>query len=274
MINYFTSFINTNAVVFPGTLTVNATGPSTTDGTELVKLFGDDIWGRFQAILDYAGLTPNGVTEGPGVSQHIEALKKGFGIGPGTGVIYWKNDDPVVHGDRVLLLQGQGVLRASFADLDAMVYVGDANNTAAFNAGAGFYHADDAAGTIPNIAGGFLILPDLRGKVLRGLDLAAAIDPDGAARLLGDSQGDTGQGWQLGVDEDDSGAREYWARAFTRDRSIDAIVTPQFSFTNMSTAAQGDARKAFAKDDGINGIPRQSTETRMFNNSTNYGIVF
>ena len=274
MIIYDASFVNTNGLAFPNTLTINATGPATSDGTEMVKLFGDDLWGRFQAILDYAGLTPNGVSEGPGVSQHIEALKKGFGIGPGAGVNYWKNDDPAVHGDRVLLLQGQGILRANFSDLDLVVYVGDANNTAASNAGAGFYHADDAAGTIPNIAGIYLILPDLRGKVLRGLDLGAAIDPDGATRLLGDSQGDTGQGWQLGSDEDDTGAREYWARTFTRDRSIDAIVSPAFSYMNLSTAAQGDSRKAFAKDDGINGIPRQSTETRMFNASTNIGIVF
>ena len=78
MIDYLASFTNTDGVAFPNTKSVNATGPSATDGTEFVKIFIDDLWGRMQALMDYAGLSPNAVTEGPGSSQHIESIQKGF----------------------------------------------------------------------------------------------------------------------------------------------------------------------------------------------------
>ena len=188
MIDYFAIFINTNGLAFPDTLTVNASGPSATDGTEMVKAFGDDIWGARQAVMDAAALVPDGVTEAPGTSQFLEALRL-IGPGPGVGTEWLLNDDPGVTGHRALFRNGQGVFIASYPDLDAVSYVGDGNNAAVFAAGGAFYRASDAAGTTPDIAGPYLILGETRGYVPRGLDLAATVDPDGASRFLGDLQG-------------------------------------------------------------------------------------
>lgn len=184
MIDYESVFVNTNDVAFPDTEAINSSGGGGLDGTEFIKEFVNDIWGFNQALMDYAGLAPNGFDEAAGASQRIEALIKGMGIGPGIGVTWWIDDDPAIAGYRVLLLEGQGILRSNYQDLDNKVYVGDgANGTAAE-----FYHADDAAGTIRNIAGIYLILPDSRGQFLRGLDTSGSVDPDGVGRTLGDEQ--------------------------------------------------------------------------------------
>lgn len=78
----FTAFTNTNGVVFPDTEAVNASGPSETDGTEFVKIGIDDgmDWGAAQALLDAAGLTPNGSAEAVGNSQKLDAMEILFGI--------------------------------------------------------------------------------------------------------------------------------------------------------------------------------------------------
>lgn len=190
MVDYDTVFTNTNSVAFPDTEAVNASGPSATDGTEFVKLMVDDEWGARQALMNYAGLVPDGVTEADGTAQMIEVLQKGFGAPPGVVTEWNLASDPGTTGHRALLLQGQGILRANYPDLDSAVYVGDGNNAAVAAGGGAYYRADDAAGTTPNIAGVYLILPESRGVVARGLDTAAAIDPDGASRFLGDLQTD------------------------------------------------------------------------------------
>jgi len=253
-IDYLSSFVNTNGVAFPGTLTINSTGPSTTDGTELIKLFGDDIWGWYQALLDYASLTPNGITEGPGLSQRIEALQKGFSIGPGIITNYPKVNDPTVNGDRALLLTGQGVLIATYPLLDAAVYVGDGNNAAQAAAGGKYYRSSDAGGAAPDIAGPFLQLPDLRGATFRGLDIAGNRDPDGPSRLLGDFQEDQFQGHhhEFGfVSEAGGGA-----------------------FTNAGGGGPISGIVLNPITDGVNGTPRIGLETRAKNISTNYVIGF
>lgn len=258
MIDYLASFINTNGAAFPNTEAVNATGPAATDGTEFVKLMIDDEWGARQALMDYAGLIPDGVTEAPGTSQFIEAIQKGFGVGPGMGVIYWKDGDPAVNGDRVLLLNGQGVLRSSFQDLDAAVYVGDPDNGTA----SAFYHADDAAGTLRNTAGIYLILPDTRGYTLRGLDVAAAVDPDGASRDLGSSQLDASQGHQHTLDMN------------TNPYGGGASISAHFGATGAPTNGNYPGIVKNPSSDGINGVPRISSESRMVNIATRYGITY
>lgn len=262
MIDYKTSFANTNNVDFPDTESVNASGGAATDGTEFVKLMIDDIWGRFQAIMDYAGLTPNSVTEAPGASQHIEAIQKGFAVGPGIGVTYWKNGDPATNGDRVLLLNGQGVLRTSYPELDAAVYVGDGNNAAVSAGGGMFYHADDAAGTIPNPAGIYLILPDSRGRVLRDSDPAASVDPDGASRFLGGAQLDSIQG--------------HWHQSYYQPNGFEAFFSvPKHGIAdggNTIPLVLTSARDAIT--DTVNGTPRTSLESRMVNIQTRYGITY
>ena len=152
------AFINTDGALFPNNEAVNATGPSTTDGTEFVKtMIDNDMFGPQQALLDYAGLVPSGVAEAAGASQELEAMQKSFSH-PGEAVNWYGEDDPAVVGSRVLLLHGQGVQVSVYPELTAAVYVGDVDNPSA----PAFYRADDAAGTIRNIVGVYLILPDAR----------------------------------------------------------------------------------------------------------------
>jgi len=182
MIDY-ASTPNTSGV-FPYVVGLNVTAPGAGDGTPFLKSMIDDLWGARQAIMDHASLTPDAVTESPGFSQFLDGIQKICGH-PGE-VIAWMGDtsDPSITGIRLLPLNGQGVLRTSYPDLDAACYTGDPDNPTAPS----FYHADDAAGTSRNVAGIYLILPDLRGYVLRGLDTAAAVDPDGVGRASGDTQ--------------------------------------------------------------------------------------
>jgi len=155
--------------VFPDVLAINSTGAATQDGTEYIaEQINNGMFGPTQAMMDYAaGGTnpdvgtvgvPNGVTEAAGFSQLIEAMHKGFGIGPGVYKPYGKFLDPSVTGDRILLLSGQGVLIASFPELVAATYVGDGNNpTAPF-----FYKSVLADGLTRDTAGPFFILPESR----------------------------------------------------------------------------------------------------------------
>jgi hypothetical protein len=171
---------------FPDVTGKDASGGGATDGTPYIRQVIDDLWGFSQAIMDAASLTPDGVTEVHDASQRLEGIRRISGY-PGE-VVPWMGEaaDPGAGGIRLLPLNGQGVLRASYTELDTVVYVGDGDNPTA----PAFYHADDAGGTIRNTTGIYLILPDLRGYFLRGLDPSATIDPDGASREIGDSQDD------------------------------------------------------------------------------------
>jgi hypothetical protein len=158
MIDYAAIFTNFTGA-FPNITADNVSAPGAGDGTEFVKAMVDDIWGRAQALMSYAGLSPDGVQEAPGTAQVLSALKKGFVIGPGIIVNYPKNDTPAAKGDRLLLLQGQVILIATYPLLAAEVYCGDANNPTA----PAYYKTSDAGGTTRNITGAYLVLPDHRG---------------------------------------------------------------------------------------------------------------
>jgi len=170
---------------FPNAASNNITVSGDGTGTPFEKNWLNNIWGGFQKVLDLAGLTPDGSIETGSGSQFVDALKLSFGY-PGEIVPLHVFVDPATlsPAPRLILLEGQGVLRTNYTALDAAVYVGDSNN-ATYPA---YYHADDSAGTSRNTAGIYLILPDMRGYTLRGLDVAAAIDPDGATRKLADTQ--------------------------------------------------------------------------------------
>jgi hypothetical protein len=169
---------------FPNVTGKDATGGGAVDGTPYIRQFIDDLWGFSQAMMNAAGLTPDGVTESASASQRLTAMRRIAGH-PGE-VVSWMGvaADPSSVGVRLLPLNGQGILRANYPELDSAVYVGDPNNATAV----AFYHADDAAGTIRNTTGAYLILPDLRGLFLRGLDPSATYDPGGATREIGDVQ--------------------------------------------------------------------------------------
>lgn len=179
----FATIPNTSGA-YPNVVSINCSGPSTTDGTPYIKAYIDNGFGFKQAIMNHAGLTPNGVAEADGASQLLTAIQD-ITIGPGCVVAWMGNDaDPGTLGRRMIQLNGQGILRASYAELDAVTYVGDGNNATA----SAFYHADDSAGTLRNTSGVYLILPDLRGYTIRGLDPSATIDPSGNARDIGNAQ--------------------------------------------------------------------------------------
>jgi hypothetical protein len=253
MIDYDTVFIYTDGGLFPDTKAINASAPAAQDGTEFVKAFVDDLWGFNQALMDHAGLVPSGVAEAAGASQRLEAIQR-IVAGPGEIVEWNLKDDPATVGRRRLLLNGQGVL------------VGDGNNAAVAAAGGAYYRADDAAGTIPNIAGVYLILPESRGYAPRGLDPAATVDPQGASRYLGDLQEDAFQGhWhniqasggQVLVDGDATGPS-----VFGRNGSWGGIVSDLTVETTSPVT------------DGVNGTPRTSSETRMSNRSTKWAVIY
>lgn len=182
MINY-TSVPNISGT-FPDVVSLNSTGPGVNDGTPYLKTVIDDLWGFNQALLNAAFQFPDGSAEADGASQRLDALKKILGH-PGEVIAWMGNSaDPSAVDIRLLPLNGQGVLRTTYPELDAACYVGDPDNPTA----PAFYHADDAAGTIRNTAGIYLILPDLRGLFIRGLDVSGSVDPDGVGREVGDVQ--------------------------------------------------------------------------------------
>lgn len=269
MLDYTVAFVNRTGV-FPDILAVNASGPSATDGTEFIaNMINDSMWGVWQMILNRAGLTPNGVLESDSASQIKEALQKGFGAPVGVVTQWHLDDDPGTTGHRGLLLNGQGILRANYTELDAAVYVGDANNAAVAAAGGGYYRADDAAGTIPNIVGIYLILPETRGYVPRGLDVAASVDPDGASRYLGDNQVDAFQKHAHGLDKYSGNAGVAWSNVnwpAAADGGGSGIGNATADETNNVTVVSPIA------DGG--GTPRTSSESRMTNFASKFVIWY
>ncbi len=253
MIDYLASFINTDGSAFPNTEAVNVSAPGAGDGTEFVALLVNDIWGRAQAIMDYAGLTPNGVMEAPGTAQIIEALCKGLGVGPGMGVIYWKNDTPAALGDRVLLLQGQVILIATYPLLAAAVYCGDANNATA----PAFYKTSDAGGTTRSTAGTYLVLPDTRGLSLKGVGNATVnTRTKTGPAALGEVQEDQMQGhFHMGRGTNSSGPGTWMQMATAGGNNIANSVEQEIT-------------------NGTNGTPRTGAQTRDCTIGTNFGITY
>ena len=262
MIDYLASFANTDGSAFPDTLAINATGPSATDGTEFVKLMIDDEWGARQALMNYAGLVPDGVTEADGTAQVIE-MHNLMCCAPGVGTEWSLADDPAVTGHRCLLRQGQGILRANYVPLDDAVYVGDGNNAAVAAGGGAFYRADDAAGTTPNIAGIYLILDDYRGVADRGLDPAASIDPDGASRFLGDVQADAMQKITGGLGD---------IALTVVSGPVTGVFAPSLTGPSNAPALGSSGKLQFINFDNStstspNAAKTDNVETRMYNRS-------
>ncbi len=270
MLDLLVAFNNTNLQGFPATQGVNSSGGQATDGTEFVANFINDWWGYAQALMEKTSQTPNGVIETFDNSQLFKAHQR-FMI-PGVVIPVAWNDDPLILGIRALFLSGQGVLRANYEDLDDIVYVGDADNATASS----FYHADDVAGTIRNTTGAYLILPDLRGRVVRGLDLTGSVDPDGDSRDLGSGQ-------------DDAMQRITGSLGFSRKGS--ATIGGFEAFKGAIQAGINNTTNGVLFDNSANSSPYEiifdsslsvspnpaktdDTETRMINTALNYMITF
>lgn len=269
--------------VFPDTVADNSSGVGTTDGFEFIaEWINNSVIGNQQDWMDYASLTPNGVTESTGFSQLREAMQLGHGIGPGKGVMWFLGDDPSVTGDRVLLLEGQGVLIASYPQLDAKCYVGDGANAAVAAGGGsglsrgGFYHASDAAGTVPDTAGPYLILPDSVGYALRVLDSGAAVDPQGALRFLGDNQADAMQritGTLFGPNAVD---RSGWDKTLNGASNLFTASGSDQDYVNNGTSPGGTQNIDFDSTNSTSPNPAKTDdiETRTANISFKLGITY
>ena len=276
----FSAFYSFFSGAWPNVSAINSTGPATADGTEFFAPgINNESWGIIQAIMDYASIIPDGVTEAAGASQFLEALQLGHGIGPGIAKIWLKNDDPSVTGDRVLLLEGQGVLISAYPELDAACWVTDAgpggspasgyNAIVAAGGGSGllrggFYRASDAPGTTPNIAGPYLILPESRGYALRVLDALAAVDPQGAARFLGDNQ--------------DFNTENLYAKLTTTitGNTIHSttVTTPSWNTERSSSIATSTDIISKSSGVAIASLETAGSETRTANISRKLGITY
>jgi hypothetical protein len=258
--------------VHPDALAINSTGAATQDGTEFIaEYLNNFVLGPWQALFDYASITPNGVSEAAGASQWLASIEKGFAVGPGKLVGWFIDDTPAVSGDRVLLLQGQGVLISTYGPLDAKVYVGNAANAAVAAGGGAFYRSSDSGGAVPDIAGPYLQLPEGRGYTLRGLDLAASVDPDGASRFLGDNQVDAMQGHIHPLNMGAIGANATTNDVTFYPASIDTVGNMLW---RTGTNVVNNRMITSTTSDGVNGTPRINSETRMSNMSIHIGIGY
>ena len=251
---------------FPDTTGRNASGGTATDGTPWIRAFIDNYFGLSQALLDYAGMTPDAATDVHDACQQLDALR--YVSGPVGSIAAWSgvDADPSSLGIRLLPLTGQGVLRATYSDLDAACYVGDSANPTA----EAFYRADDAAGTSRNIAGAYLILPDARGQALRGLDPTGTVDPLGASRAVGDIQADSLQAhYHKMISNDDA----YYLRyALTRWSfgSDDRSPYPSATYNATDTYRAKDLETAT----GASAVKSNNYETRMTNLAVRWCIWF
>ena len=236
---------------FPDFEAVNVSAPGAGDGTEFIAaLINDGIWGPWQALMHRATMTPNGVVESSSASQIIEAFKKSFAVGPGVGVTYWKNGDPSVNGDRVLLLQGQLVLIASYTELVTACYVGDANNSTA----PAFYKCD--VGGSRNTAGLYFKLPDTRAVSLKGSGNQTINTRVKSGPAFGAVEEDQMQG--------------HWHN-FSR-----GLVNYDTGSTGSMLTDGGTGASGYVQDPitGINGDPRTGATTRDCTIGTNFGITY
>ena len=259
MIDYAATFTNFTGA-FPNIEAVNVSAPGAGDGTEFVAALVNDIWGRAQALLDYAGLTPNGVQEAPDTAQILTALSKGYGIGPGIGVIYWKNGTPAANGDRVILLQGQVIEISSYPLLAAAVYVGDANNGTA----PAFYKTSDAGGTTRSTSGTYMKLPDTRAVSLKGVGNQTI---NGRTKVgptaLGEKQEDQMQG--------------HFHTPLNGNHFLTGLGGKEGNRTVLISEGDwwiGQISTGGLTSDGTNGDPRTGANTRDSSIGTNFGITY
>ena len=268
-IDAYASFGYTNGVTFPDCAAVNSSGALSTDGTEFNKLMIDNyMFGRQQALLAHVGITPNGSSEANGASQEILALQR-MGMYPGQLTFSLWNDTPINLGIRVIMLQGQGIVRANYPDLDAAIYCGDGNNATAESC----YHADNSDGSSRNTAGAYLILPDARGIGIRGFGTNGKIlKANGGSYIgateLGKLQTDQMQGhWHPAKNATNGSGNSY---ASASGGSAVAFSNAATIGTTHGALGVGDA----IADASGNSTPRTGDETRMATMTVNIGVIY
>lgn len=267
MLSVNTAVSNFTGSVFPFFEAKNASGAGSVDGTEYTaNVINNWMFGWSQYLLAQASMTPDGIIESGSASQIFKAMRNSYaGMPAGTIIQYPMNAAPTSLGHRCVLLAGQSVLVASYPDLVANTYVGDANNSAVHAGGGAFYKCDNPDGSSPNVGGAYLKLPDTRGLVPRGIDAGAIRDPDGASRYLGGLQQDAFQGHRFQIWTQNSGPGSF-ADVNIKSGTVDIAFNSLFKPIDLQT---GDPAT-----DGTNGTPRVSPETRMWNFATQFAITF
>ncbi len=181
---------------FPDTVADDSSGPTVRDGMPLTAQWPNELFGFFQAAMEFAGMSPDGNAEDASTmpassdsSQVLIALRRALSM-PGE-VIYFagRDPDPATHNGRLIELAGQGVLIADYPDLVGVTYCGDADNATASS----FFKVDNPAIAPPvrNTAGLYMMLPNCRGQFIRALNGAAAfpVDVDRNLNSLNDEPG-------------------------------------------------------------------------------------
>jgi hypothetical protein len=239
--------------------------PGDGTGTPYNENVVNDQWGFNQKLLNAASIVPSGSPETILASQYYDAMRATAGF-PGLIVPMALNVDPATAGIRVLVLDGSGVLRANYSELDTNTYVGDGNNATAD----GFFHADDAAGTSRNTAGAYLILPVTYGHFLRGIDPSGIFDPE-VSRLPGESQGD--------AVEDHVHKLERSVSPFTKLVEVEYSGLSEAAGRIIPSVFQGGDAGAdtFAQtilDANFAATVSTATETRPTNMAVNWGVWY
>ncbi len=266
---------------YPSVKAKNTSGAGATDGTALLANWVTNLWGFVQDAMQRAALTPSGVAEeyaaetgslplGTTSTQIRTALQMAHGS-PGELVLWCRSQSPATVGARILLLQGQTITIANYKDLVAACYCGDGvNNTA----GVPFYKSSDAGGVTRDTAGAYFTLPDARGVTLRGIDAGATRDPDGATRGAGTPNGSIQQ-------DAFQGHRHQMYRADSNADTGNPVYpfganeAQNFASSGLpSTIAMDADNVQEAITDTVNGTPRTSSESRMWNLATYIGIRY
>lgn len=245
----------------------NISGPGATDGTGLQASILNDEWGFNQACLKYAGVVPSGTVEDADTSQILASIINS--LSPvGTVLQGMWNTDPASLGIRALLLDGTGILIADYAALVAACYVGDGNNATAD----AFYKADDAAGTIPNTAGTYFILPDTRGSFLRDADSAKTYDPYGD-RTMGEVQGSYLQDHEHDIQNLVSPGTQYLEQTPATTDMTGGSGSVAFSVGGAGTSQVG-AYAIQTPNKGSDAVATESTETAPRNAICKFAIRY
>ena len=273
------STIDYTTGAFPNTVADDSSGPTVRDGMPLTAQWPNEMFGVFQAILAYAGRSPDGNAEDASAmpastisSQVLSSLRLALSM-PGE-VLYFagRDPDPATHGGRLLELAGQGVLIADYPDLVGVTYCGDANNATASS----FFKVDNPAIAPPvrNTAGLYMMLPNCRGQFIRALNGAAAfpVDKDRDSNSLNDEPGSE-QLSQAGshdhpVGWNDSGTvrvlnnDSYWVATVTSPglTEVDLLIRQSTAITNGTTEGFGKST-----DGGYDYSVPADTETRPKN---------
>ncbi len=278
MLSYESQVTNKTGT-FPSCLAKNASSGGGTDGTEYVASWINEDWGFWQALLSAATMTPNGVAEVYNASQKLQAMKMLFGapgeivlddIPPagtyGAVTISYPGTGPNGRQDssyqyrRVLACAGQVLTVANYPDLANAIYPGDANNAAAPSG----YRTTSLGSPSANrsTSGQYFVMPDYRGLTIRGYDPALVRDPGGATRgLLASIQLDAFQGHVHAP----PGIGFVYAASGPPNITYGAGATYNFQVGGTTGSPVND---------GPDGTPRTTTETRMVNATCNIGMRY